>query len=151
MIAQLRPKDDTDPITIDRDVTIVGRAPKLCDLVLDHPSVSKTHCVIARTDGLLFFRDLSSTNGTRVNGQRAVRGALLPNDVLQFGRKKFTVFLGPAQPVSFNDRTEAIPVLSGDEVTEITPDDDVVELDDDVVPLEAAASGDDIDFPLLED
>ena len=108
MIAQLLPDDSGDPITIEHDVTVVGRSPKLCDLVLDHVSVSKVHCVITRTDGLLFFRDLASTNGTRVNGQRAVRGALLPNDQLQFGRIRYTVFLGPAQPVPFSDQTQML-------------------------------------------
>ena len=108
MIAQLLPADGAEPITIEHDVTIVGRNPKLCDLVLDHVSISKIHCVITRTDGLLFFRDLASMNGTRVNGQRAVRGALLPNDELQFGRARFTVFLGPNNPVPFEAQTEAI-------------------------------------------
>lgn len=115
MLAQLIPTDESDPITIEHDVTVVGRAGKLCDVVLDHQSVSKVHCVISRTDGLLFFRDLASTNGTRVNGQRAVRGALLPNDILQFGRKKFTVFLGPMQPVPFDEHTEMLPAVGADE------------------------------------
>lgn len=124
MLAQLLPVDGAAPITIEHDVTVVGRSPALCDIIVDHASVSKVQCVLARTDGLLFFRDLASTNGTRVNGQRAIRGALLPNDEIQFGRVKFTVFLGPTQPVAFDDRTEALPANLVDELTSEPADSD---------------------------
>src|SRR5262249_9492473 len=81
MKAQLIPLEGGVPIDITRDMTLVGRKED-CDLRLEHKSVSKLHCVIAKTDGLLFVRDLGSTNGTRVNGQRVRRAALLPNDQL---------------------------------------------------------------------
>jgi pSer/pThr/pTyr-binding forkhead associated (FHA) protein len=107
MIARLIPLDGSPPIPINRDVTVIGRKQGLCDVVIDHTSISKMHCVIARTDGLLFFRDLGSTNGTKVNGQKVVRGALLPNDELAFAAMKFRVHLGPGEPdVSPDDRTE---------------------------------------------
>ncbi|HVJ84137.1 MAG TPA: FHA domain-containing protein [Caulifigura sp.] len=113
MIASLIPLDGSPPIFIVRDVTVVGRKHGLCDLVLDHESISKMHCVIARTDGLLFFRDLGSTNGTRVNGQKVVRGALLPNDELAFAALKFRVHLGPGEIEARPDeRTEMFDVVS---------------------------------------
>ena len=61
-------------------------------------SISKLHCIIVRTDGLLFIRDLGSTNGTKVNGQRVVRGALLPGDELAFASEKYKVERGPGEP-----------------------------------------------------
>src|SRR5205823_14603347 len=94
MRAQLIPVDGTPAIEINRDLTLVGRRED-CDLRLNHKSVSKLHCVIVKTDGLLILRDLGSTNGTRVNGQRIRRAALLPNDHLGIARFKFTVHLGP--------------------------------------------------------
>jgi len=113
MIASLIPLDGSPPIYIVRDVTVVGRKPGLCDLVLEHDSISKMHCVIARTDGLLFFRDLGSTNGTRVNGQRVIRGALLPNDELSFAALKFRVHLGPGEiEARSNERTEMFDVFT---------------------------------------
>lgn len=96
MLAQLIPLQGGEPITIDRDVTVVGRVPEHCDLLLHRKSVSKLHCVIVKTDGLLFVRDLSSTNGTKVNGQRIMRGALLPGDQLSFAGEKFRVHMGPS-------------------------------------------------------
>jgi pSer/pThr/pTyr-binding forkhead associated (FHA) protein len=94
MRAQLIPVDGTPPIEINKDLMVVGRKDD-CDLRLNHKSVSKQHCVIVKTDGLLILRDLGSTNGTRVNGQRVRRAALLPNDQLSIASFKFLVHLGP--------------------------------------------------------
>jgi pSer/pThr/pTyr-binding forkhead associated (FHA) protein len=97
MRAQLVPIDGGPAIDITRDLTIVGRKED-CDLRLEHKSVSKMHCVIVKTDGLLLLRDLGSTNGTRVNGTRVRRAALLPNDQLSIANYKFRVYLGPDLP-----------------------------------------------------
>jgi pSer/pThr/pTyr-binding forkhead associated (FHA) protein len=94
MRAQFLPLDGGLPIDIVKDMTLVGRKDD-CDLRLDHKSVSKMHCVIVKTDGLLLLRDLGSTNGTRVNGQRVRRAALLPNDQVGFASFKFKVAFGP--------------------------------------------------------
>lgn len=107
MIAKLIPTDGSAPITITRNLTIVGRKKKLCDLVLDSSSISKVHCAIAKTDGLLFIRDLGSTNGTKVNGQRVSRGALLPGDEIAFANMKFRIHLGPGE-VTEHDHTEKL-------------------------------------------
>ena len=81
-----------------KDLTVVGRKDD-CDLRLDHKSISKQHCIIVKTDGLLLIRDLGSTNGTRVNGQRVRRAALLPNDQLGVASLKFKVHLGAGEPL----------------------------------------------------
>lgn len=98
MRAQLIPLSGGKPIEIVNDITLVGRKRGLCDLIIDRGSVSKLHCLIVKTDGLLFIRDLGSTNGTKVNGQRVTRGALLPNDELAFAGAKYRVHLGPGEP-----------------------------------------------------
>ena len=113
MIAKLIPLDGSSPVTISEDVMLIGRKRGVCDLYLDHGSISKLHCLIAKTDGLLFFRDLGSTNGIKVNGQRVTRGALLPGDELAFASLKFRVYLGPGEPeVGHNDRTEMLSGLT---------------------------------------
>jgi predicted component of type VI protein secretion system len=104
--AQLVPVDGGSTVEIIKDLTVVGRKED-CDLRLPHKSVSKMHCVIVKTDGLLLLRDLGSTNGTRVNGQRVRRAALLPNDLLSIASFKFRVHLGPdAAQASEEERTQ---------------------------------------------
>jgi pSer/pThr/pTyr-binding forkhead associated (FHA) protein len=109
MRAQLIPLDGGAAIDIIKDLIVVGRKEE-CDLRLDHKSVSKMHCVIVKTDGLLLLRDLGSTNGTRVNGTRVRRAALLPNDQVSIANFKFRVYLGPDAAVPLNPEmhTQAI-------------------------------------------
>ncbi len=94
MKAELVPINGDAPIPITKDVTVVGRG-HYCDVQVDHPSLSKRHCVLVKTDGLLVVRDLASTNGTKVKGQKIRWGALLPNDRIAFGTYKIRVYLGP--------------------------------------------------------
>lgn len=97
MQAQLIPIDGGEPVLINRNITVVGRKADVCDWVIHHEKVSKQHCLIVKTDGLLFLRDLQSTNGTKVNGQKITRGALLPGDQLTIGTVEFRVNLAPDQ------------------------------------------------------
>lgn len=101
MRAQLLPLDGGAPIEIVKDLVVVGRKED-CDVRLEHKSVSKMHCVLVKTDGLLLLRDLGSTNGTSVNGTRVRRAALLPNDQVSIAHYKFRVFLGPDAPEPAN-------------------------------------------------
>jgi pSer/pThr/pTyr-binding forkhead associated (FHA) protein len=121
MRAQLLPLDGAPPIEIVKDLMVVGRRED-CDLRLEHKSVSKIHCVLVKTDGLLMLRDLGSTNGTRVNGTRVRRAALLPNDQLSIASYKFRVHLGPdvaAEVESPRDADEHTQHLDAGEVAEL--------------------------------
>ena len=115
MLAKLISIDGDRPIVLSKDVTIVGRKRGVCDVYIDRSSVSKLHCVIVKTDGLLFIRDLGSTNGTKVNGQRVTRGALLPGDELAFANARFRVYLGPDESAgeSPDERTEMMTYEEG--------------------------------------
>jgi FHA domain-containing protein len=115
MRAQLIPLDGGPPVDLVKDLTIVGRKED-CDLRLDHKSISKQHCVIVKTDGLLLIRDLGSTNGTRVNGSRVRRAALLSNDQLSVASVRFRVHLGegvaPLAPGDFTMHMDADDVAA---------------------------------------
>ena len=112
MRARLVPLDNGPALELTKDLTLVGRTED-CDLCLNHKSVSKQHCVLVRTEGLILVRDLGSTNGTRVNGQRVRRAALLPNDNLAIANFKYKVKFGedpapkPAPPGGF--QVNALP------------------------------------------
>ena len=108
MFAQLLPVDGSTPVTLNRPITVVGRSPSICDLPLDNTSVSKLHCILVKTDGLIYMRDLGSTNGTRVNGQRVLRGALLPGDQISFSGSAYRVHLGPDQDAPVEPSTNGV-------------------------------------------
>ena len=93
MRARLVSADGGPSLDLLKDMTLLGRD-ESCDVRLDHKSVSKLHCVVVKTDGLLLLRDLGSTNGTRVNGQRVRRAALLPNDTIAVANLKYVVKFG---------------------------------------------------------
>lgn len=103
MLAQLVPVKGGAPITLTKPITVVGRSPRICDLALNHRNVSKVHCVLVKTDGLIYIRDLGSTNGTRVNGQKVLRGALLPDDRISFAGAAYRIYLGPDPQLSSGD------------------------------------------------
>lgn len=90
---QLRPLSGGKPVVLDRPVTLVGRK-EGCDLRLDHKSVSKQHCVLVHTDGVVVLRDLGSTNGTRVNGKRVRRAVLKDDDQLTIAAISFRIKYG---------------------------------------------------------
>ncbi len=106
MKSELVPTDGGPSIPITKDLTVVGRR-EYCDIQLDNASLSKRHCVLVRTDGLLMVRDLVSTNGTKVNGQKIMWAALLPNDQLTLGRCKFRVYLGSDEAPSPSEKKPA--------------------------------------------
>ena len=57
------------------------------DFIPDAALVSRVHCqLLALGDGELEVRDLESTNGTYVNGNRVERARLAPGDKVQVGR-----------------------------------------------------------------
>ena len=64
----------------------VGRSTG-ADFILDAALVSRVHCqFLAMGDGGLEVRDLESTNGTYVNGNRVERALLSSGDKVQVGR-----------------------------------------------------------------
>ena len=86
----------------------IGRRPAL-HLTLPMESVSTEHAEFYEEDGTLRLRDLGSTNGTRVNGTRVRRAALLPNDKVSFANFHFRVHLGPMDvPAGPDEHTQAI-------------------------------------------
>ena len=69
--------------------TVIGRD-ELADVVLDDPGISRRHCEVRVTnDGprlVTSIRDLGSTNGTFVNGERITSTRLDEGDEITIGR-----------------------------------------------------------------
>ena len=75
---EVRVERDQEPITIGRRE---GAAVKV-----HNPSVSGKHCTVGWKDEEIEVRDLGSSNGTFINGERVRRGVLNDGDVLRCGR-----------------------------------------------------------------
>ncbi len=68
----------------------IGRAEG--DIVFsEDKQVSRRHCVVTRTDASLKVRDLDSTNGTFVGGQRITESEVVPGDLISIGAGTYKV------------------------------------------------------------
>ncbi|MCY2935645.1 MAG: FHA domain-containing protein [Planctomycetota bacterium] len=90
----IRIEGETQRIQLNRPVNILGRSAG-CDIQIDHESLSRRHAILVVTDGLVVVRDMITTNGTRVNGQRIKWAALMPNDRISFGSVRYRIELAP--------------------------------------------------------
>ncbi len=64
--------------TVTPQPTAVGKDPKLCPVVCQHPHVSRRHCEFVLNAGAIHLRDLGSKNGTYVNERKLKPNVLLP-------------------------------------------------------------------------
>ena len=90
MPAHLLSLTDGPSVQIDKPILLFGRHEE-CDVQLNSKKVSRRHCCVAQVNDYLVVRDLGSTNGVRINGQRVVEGKLVPGDELQIGNFKYQV------------------------------------------------------------
>jgi len=98
-------------------VTLVGRDPSN-DLVIegnDASVVSGRHLEICRRDEGYFARDLNSTNGTFIEGERISEAALPARTVLHLGRSGPAIVFELDEDVEpVDDKTQPLTTESGD-------------------------------------
>ena len=83
-------------LSVDRDWMVVGRG-RGADLLITEPTISRAHAAIGFDGEEFFVEDLSSTNGTSVNGKRKPRTALNSGDEIQLGKLRLRVTLPRAR------------------------------------------------------
>jgi hypothetical protein len=88
MPARLVALDEGPDIILDRAMVVVGRHPS-CDTRLDSLRVSRHHCCMTHESGDVMVRDLGSTNGIRINGQRVEIGRVRPGDELSIAHIRY--------------------------------------------------------------
>lgn len=90
---------------------LIGREQD-CHLRPNSEMVSRHHCIFTLDDFSLRLRDLGSTNGTLVNGERLRKEAVLqPDDIVLVGNLEFKILINdtdaqqtsPAKPASHED------------------------------------------------
>ena len=90
MPAHLLSLTDGPSILLDKPILLFGRHAD-CDVQLNSKKVSRRHCCIVQVGENLVVRDLGSTNGVRINGERVVEGVLIPGDELVIGNYRYQV------------------------------------------------------------
>jgi pSer/pThr/pTyr-binding forkhead associated (FHA) protein len=72
-------------------VKTAGRSPR-SDFVINAPLVSRLHCrLTVSVEGTVEVRDLDSTNGTWINGERVQHAMLADGAVLKIGRAEMVL------------------------------------------------------------
>lgn len=94
-LGELVPMGGGDPIPLLKPTLLVGRR-ESSDIVLRFPNVSGRHCELSIVEGHWFVKDLGSSNGTKVNGNRVTEQRLEPGDKISFGRNVYEIFYNPA-------------------------------------------------------
>ena len=95
MPSRLVALDEGPDIMLDRAMVVVGRHPA-CDTRLDSLRVSRHHCCMTQENGEVIVRDLGSTNGIRINGQRVEIGRLRAGDELSIAHIRYRLENGQA-------------------------------------------------------
>jgi pSer/pThr/pTyr-binding forkhead associated (FHA) protein len=78
---------NVDPVTLVTDGLKIGRLPN-CELVLNHPAVSRLHAGITPAEGHFYLFNFSSSSGTTLNGRVVASESgevLADGDVVQIG------------------------------------------------------------------
>jgi predicted component of type VI protein secretion system len=133
MPAQLFALDESPSILLDKPILLLGRHPE-CDVQIDSRKISRRHCCIAQVNDYLVVRDLESTNGVRINGERVVEGRLNPGDELTIGSLRYRVTWDGVPAISAH---KSVP--RGGSTPRVPPiemiADDMLESFDEPVPL----------------
>ncbi|MGQ0712234.1 MAG: adenylate/guanylate cyclase domain-containing protein [Gemmatimonadaceae bacterium] len=87
---------------------VVGRAPN-SDIPIFDPTISRRHAEVECGNGHFAIRDLGSSNGTYVNGERVTDRAFTPGDVITFGKVSFRVTEAPEVPAPAPRLSAGVP------------------------------------------
>jgi len=81
------------------DKTTIGRLEDNAFQIAE-PSVSSHHCELTRRGADLLVKDLNSTNGTFINGEKVAEAVLKPGQILRLGQVEMRLESGAAAAAS---------------------------------------------------
>lgn len=94
MLGQLVPCGGGDSIPLMAAKLLVGRRSS-CDITLDFQNVSSHHCELELREGYWHIKDLGSSNGIKVNGERCPARCLKPGDEVMISKHAFRIEYEP--------------------------------------------------------
>jgi pSer/pThr/pTyr-binding forkhead associated (FHA) protein len=89
-LGELVPVGGGDAIPLNEEVMTIGRR-QSCSIQLDFANISGTHAELAFRNGVWHLKDMGSTNGVKVNGERTLRRPLRPGDEVAIANHKYTI------------------------------------------------------------
>lgn len=101
----------TRSIELNDGSVIIGRSSD-CDIAIKNASVSKQHVRLDVQGDQATFRDLMSSNGTRLNGNKMAEGPLRQGDVLTLGKLEIraTDPFSVMEPDATDGETQDVPI-----------------------------------------
>jgi pSer/pThr/pTyr-binding forkhead associated (FHA) protein/tetratricopeptide (TPR) repeat protein len=127
-------KENTSEFEIQSDEVSIGRG-KDCDVVLEDKKASKKNSIITRQGAKFRIKDLASSNGTFVNGEKIEEAELSGDDLIKIGNTEFRLrllsnefnekkaeFLEVPQEPEFPPAVEEFPI-EDDQAIELPPPD----------------------------
>ncbi len=95
------------------DTLVVGRSKRAQLRIAADPYFSRHHFMIEVNPPRCFLRDLGSTNGTFVNGQKLGQAHLGDGDVVHGGRTEIRVRVAGATPIGLAEGLRSAPPTAG--------------------------------------
>ena len=89
-LGKLVPVGGGDAIPLVLENMTIGRR-QSCDICLDFHNVSGIHAELSYRNAVWSVRDMGSTNGIKVNGERVPQRVLRPGDEIAIAGHKFTI------------------------------------------------------------
>lgn len=89
-LGELVPVGGGDAIPLVNEIMTIGRR-ESCDICLKFQNISGSHCELSLRNGVWHLRDLNSTNGVKVNGERTLRRPLRPGDEIDIAKHKYII------------------------------------------------------------
>ncbi len=86
----IRESGPSNAVRLRRARLVIGRKPE-CEIRIPVPQVSREHAEVTLDDGTLAIKDLGSSNGTYVDGQRVQQSPLVAGSVITIGPATFVV------------------------------------------------------------
>ncbi|MEQ9562596.1 MAG: FHA domain-containing protein, partial [Woeseiaceae bacterium] len=84
---------------------LIGRD-AMCDVCINHPTVSRYHALVVNSPRGVKIVDLGSTNGTFVNGRKVRQFSLKDNDTLSIGKSRIRYTATPTEAEIDTERTD---------------------------------------------
>lgn len=89
-LVMVQPDGSMKEFPVPRLPAVIGRD-ESCRIRVPLASVSRRHCELIESDDELIVRDLKSSNGTYINGERVRQREVVPGDLLALGPVVFVV------------------------------------------------------------